>query len=89
MLPIILFTCLIIQIGLALKLFLSNPTRKLNIYLALLPGVSFFSVIIEIVLYYTTDVEDANNLFLIYQFLGFPIIVLLLVSLTEYIKNYI
>lgn len=88
MLPIILFACLIIQIGLALKLFLSNPSRKLNIYLSLIPGMSFFSVIIEIVLYYTTDITDANNLFLIYQCLGFPLMVFILFSVTEYIKNY-
>ena len=88
MLPILFFACLIIQIGLALKLFLGNPTRKLNIYLALLPGISFFSVIIEIVLYYTTDATDANFLFLIYQCIGFAVIIFLLFSIIEYIITY-
>ena len=89
MLPIIFFTCLIIQVGLALKLFLSNHTRKLNIYLSLIPGCSFFFSIIEIVLYYTTDVADANNLFLIYQCLIFPVTIFLIFSVIEYIKNYV
>lgn len=88
MLPILFFACLIIQVGFALKLYLSNPNRKLNIYLSLIPGVSFFSVIVEIVLYYTTDVADANKLYVIYQCLGFPVMVFLIFSVCEYIKNY-
>lgn len=88
MLPYLLFLCLIILIFLSTKLLLSNPNRKLNIYLSLLPGISVFICIIEIILYYTTDLQNAYFLFWGYQILSCGLLTFILLSFTEYVKNY-
>lgn len=88
MLPYFLFLCLIILIFLSTKLLLSNPNRKLNIYLSLLPGISVFICIIEINLYYITDLQNAYFLFRGYQILNCGLLTFILLSLTEYVKNY-
>ncbi len=88
MLPYLLFACLIILVSLSLKLLLSNPHRKLNIYLCLIPGISSITCIIEIVLYYISDAQQAFYLFWVYQILGFAALAFLLLSILEYIKNY-
>ena len=88
MLPYLFFACLIILICLSLKSFLNNPARKLNIYLALIPGIFIFSTIIEIILYYDTDEQHAYYLFWVYQELGCGAITFLLLSIIENIKIY-
>ena len=88
MLPIVLFACLVIQIGLSLKLLLINPYRKLNIFLSLIPAVSIFSTIIEINLNYITDIKIATKFYQFYQYLAFFPIIFLILSLVEYVKVY-
>ena len=88
MLPIILFVCLVVQIGLALKLLIFNPFRKLNLYLSAIPCVSVFSTIIEINLCYINDVVLATKFYQFYQYLAFFPIIFLTLSLAQYIKVY-
>lgn len=88
MLPYIFFTCLIILISLSLKLVLSNPYRKLNIFLALIPAITIITNIIEIILYYNIEKQTAYYLFWVYQVVGCSSLMFLLLSIVEYIKNY-
>lgn len=86
--PFLLCVCLVVQVALAIKLYLMNPSRKLNIYLSLIPTVFIFTTIVEINLYYTTDVVKANQLYHAYLCFAFLPLIFSTLSYVEYIKNY-
>lgn len=88
MLPVILFACLAILISLANKLYFLAPHRKLNIYLALIPGMFSISTVLEINIYYAKDAIIANQLYHVYQCFAFFPVIFNMLSFAEYIKIY-
>jgi signal transduction histidine kinase len=88
MIQFILFACLLIQVALSIKLYLLNPHRKLNIYLSLVPGFSVFITILEINIFFTTDIVYANHLYYVYQSMAFFVNIAATLGYVEYIKIY-
>lgn len=88
MLPFTLFACMTIQIALAIKIYMLNPYRRLNKYLAMIPALYVISTVIEINIYFTTDAVYANQIYHIYQGFAFLPLILSTLGYMEYIRIY-